>query len=71
MRCPRCHSLVIPEVFVDYEADSGAISFLGYRCLICGDILDATILRHRATHLAPSYSHARKRRAPVFIDSGT
>jgi hypothetical protein len=62
---------VIPEVFVDYEADSGAISFLGYRCLNCGDILDQTILRHRATHLAPSSGRARRRRAPVFVDPGT
>ncbi len=71
MRCPRCQSLVISEVFVDYEADSGAMSFVGYRCLICGDILDATILRHRDAHLAPSYSHTRKRRAPVFVDPRT
>ena len=68
MRCPRCQSLAISEVFVDYEADSGAMSFTGYRCLICGDILDATILRHRAEHFAPSYNHSRRRRTPVFVD---
>jgi len=50
MRCPRCQSLLISEVFVDYEADGGTMSFLGSRCLICGDILDATTLRHRAAH---------------------
>lgn len=71
MRCPRCQSLAVPEVFVDYEADSGAMSFLGYRCLTCGDVLDATILRHRATHRAPSYSPVRRRRTPLFVDQGT
>ncbi len=51
MDCLRCQSLLIPEVFVDYGASGGAMSFLGYRCLSCGDILDTTILRHRAGHL--------------------
>ncbi len=48
MDCLRCQSLLIPEVFVDYGASGGAMSFLGYRCLSCGDILDTIILRHRA-----------------------
>lgn len=66
MSCPRCQSLLVPEIFVDYEADSGAMSFLGYRCVICGDILDTTILRHRANHLSPMVSATRRRRPPVL-----
>jgi hypothetical protein len=57
---------MVSEIFVDYGADSGPISFLGYRCLSCGDILDATILRHRASHLSPMLSSARRRRVPVL-----
>ena len=66
MSCPRCHSLLVPEVFVDYEADDGSMSFLGYRCVICGNILDATILRHRRVHVSPMFHRARRRRLPVF-----
>lgn len=68
MRCQRCESLVVTEVFVDYEAGGGGMSFLGYRCPMCGDILDATILRHRAEPCAPAHHHARRRRAAVLVD---
>lgn len=67
MNCPRCASLVVHEVFVDYEADGGRMSFLGSRCPICGDILDDTILQHRAAPSAPSPHHARRRQAPVLV----
>lgn len=53
MGCRRCQSLLIPEVFGDYEASGNSMSFFGYRCLSCGDILDTTILRHRTGHLSP------------------
>lgn len=65
--CLRCGSLVVREVFVDYHADGGAMSFLGYRCLICGDIQDATILRHRVLPAEPVHPHTRRRRAPVAV----
>lgn len=68
MRCLRCDSLLVSEVFVDYQADRGAMSFLGHRCLICGDIQDATILRHRALPTGPVHAHARRRRAPVAME---
>jgi len=63
MRCARCHNLLIREIFVDYETDSGPMSFLGYRCVGCGDILDETILHHRAG-LAPAVF--RSVRTPRF-----
>jgi RNase P subunit RPR2 len=71
MSCPRCQSLLVPEIFVDYEADGGAMSFLGYRCVICGDVLDTTILRHRADHRPPMVSATRRRRPPVFAGRKT
>lgn len=49
MQCSRCRNLVVQEVFVNYESD-GAMSFVGYRCVICGNVLDETIQRHRAEH---------------------
>lgn len=67
MNCSRCDSLVVMDVFVDYHADGGGTSFLGYRCLVCGDIVDATILRHRANHCAPTMPQARRRRAPLAV----
>lgn len=50
MQCPRCRNLAVREVFVDYESGPGAMSFVGYRCVICGNILDEAIQRHRAEY---------------------
>jgi RNase P subunit RPR2 len=68
MRCPRCHNFAVPEVFVDYESDVESMSFLGYRCVICGDIHDATILRHRAVRRAPIFHATRHRRPPLCLE---
>jgi RNase P subunit RPR2 len=69
MQCPRCHNLVVSEVFVDYESDGDSMFFLGYRCVICGDIHDATILRHRAARYSPIFHVTRQRRPPIYLGS--
>jgi len=38
---------MVSECFNDYMDDMSRIEFEGYRCLVCGEILDATILEHR------------------------
>ena len=46
--CPRCHSLMVIDTFVDYQSDAGPPCFLGWRCLICGAICDPLILSHQS-----------------------
>ena len=41
--CTRCGGLVIPEAFRDFDLIS-----LGWRCLLCGEMVDGVILRNRA-----------------------
>jgi len=62
-RCPRCHSLMVVETFVDYESDSGLPCFLGWRCPICGGIYDPLILSHqsRGWELVSRRAHRIKR----------
>lgn len=31
--CPRCQSLMVQETFVDWESDTGALYFTGWRCI--------------------------------------
>ncbi len=69
MFCPRCRNLVVQEVFVDYESDNGSMSFIGYRCVTCGDIHDATILRHRTGPRSPIFHATRQRRPPVCVET--
>lgn len=45
MECERCGGLMVSEKF--YDLLDSQIDFRGYRCLVCGEILDAMILKHR------------------------
>ena len=61
MGCPRCHNLMVEETFVDLQVSpSVSSSFTGWRCLICGEILDPIILQNRTRHPEPQYGRARR-----------
>ena len=45
IHCQRCYGRMAFEKF--YSQDS---SFFGWRCVMCGDILDPVILLHRLSH---------------------
>ena len=47
MSCPRCRGLMVPDRFADFFHDGGYVSFTGWRCLCCGNILDPVILRNQ------------------------
>lgn len=47
MNCQRCHGLMVEERFEDLRSDPHHISFRGWRCVCCGDIVDPVIIRHR------------------------
>lgn len=46
MQCPRCQGTMIVDDFVDM-ATSGEIWMPGWRCLMCGEIIDPIIESHR------------------------
>jgi len=47
--CTRCGGFIIPEAFRDI-----GLSSLGWRCLLCGEIVDGVILKNRTSPLIPS-----------------
>jgi len=49
MECLRCGGLMIKERFRDFLEDMKQLEFKGFRCLVCGEILDHKILKHRQT----------------------
>jgi hypothetical protein len=57
--CPRCHNWMVEETFVDRETSPSVSSFTGWRCLICGEILDPIILQNRTLRPEPQYGRAR------------
>jgi len=61
MECQRGMGFMMEEVFEDALDDTGAVSFKGWRCLTCGEILDQTILKNRIERPVPFFTRARKR----------
>lgn len=47
MTCERCDGLMVGEWFCDLRETGDDICVEGYRCLLCGDLLDAVILENR------------------------
>ncbi len=47
MRCPRCSGLMVRDIFQDVLDETGTMSFNGWRCPSCGEIMDPVILSHR------------------------
>ena len=62
MGCPRCHNLMVEETFVDRETSPSVSSFTGWRCVICGEILDPIILQNRTLHPEPQNGRAQLNR---------
>ena len=67
MECRRCHNIMVREVFADRQYDAGFGAFIGWRCIICGAILDPLILKHQATHPKPIPKRARLKAGGVPI----
>ena len=65
--CPRCHNLMVEETFVDLQAESGGGSFMGWRCIICGEILDPIILPNRTLHPEPPYRRVRSNTGGIRV----
>jgi len=59
MNCSRCTGLMIRD---DLQDDTGLGRFVGWRCLICGEVLDPVILENRNT--APNRMVDRGRHWP-------
>lgn len=47
MTCERCHGLMVGERICDLQGTSGDLYVDGYRCLLCGNVVDTTILTNR------------------------
>lgn len=60
MDCPRCHGHMAYDNFQDLNDDTGELSFAGWRCMICGEILDAVIASNRTNRTTPLQNRNRK-----------
>ena len=58
MNCPRCKSPMYLERYDDV-LDTSNQGIVGMRCLMCGDIVDPMILKHRRSRVEPRARQAR------------
>jgi hypothetical protein len=61
MDCPRCRGVMVQDVFEDMRDDTGTLSFKGWRCITCGEILDSVIASNRESRPSPLIGRARKK----------
>jgi hypothetical protein len=54
MECGRCRGYIVREVIRE-----GMLTSEAWRCIVCGDVTDRVIRRHRALAKPPSPSRAR------------
>ncbi len=47
MTCERCHGLMVSEQICDLQETNSDPCTNGYRCLLCGNVVDTTILANR------------------------
>lgn len=66
MGCPRCQNPMVGEIFIDLQSDASPSSFVGWRCVICGAILDPIIQQHQKVRPKPGYGRARAKKAPIL-----
>lgn len=59
MNCPRCRGLMLRDEFLDLADEAGQCRFLAWRCLICGEVLDPLIAKHRRSPPEPMIDRAR------------
>ncbi len=61
MECPRCKGVMVSDRFEDVADESGAMKFSGWRCILCGEILDPVISANRQAHHEPLLGRSRKK----------
>ena len=47
--CTRCGGLMVNDSYMDILNNVGEFKFAAKRCVQCGEVVDAVILRNRAT----------------------
>jgi hypothetical protein len=58
---------MVQDTFEDLKDDTGFLHFRGWRCIICGEILDPIIATNRESRPAPLLGRARKKFATQMM----
>lgn len=67
MHCERCRGLMVFDRFMDVLGDTGQLWCRGWRCVVCGDIVDPVILGNRRSP-PPRVRAMRVHRQVTLVD---
>ena len=70
MHCERCRGLMVVDRFTDLLDETGQITFRGWRCVCCGEIVDPVIVTNRTRTHEPS-SKPRHTRLLTWVGQST
>lgn len=70
MSCSRCHGMMVSIKLEDADSTAPPEPVLGWRCLLCGDIIDPLIHAHREGRQELSVDRARRRYAVSLLGAG-
>ena len=59
MNCLRCHGLMVPTRLEEAVGATSGESFSGWKCLLCGEVIDSVIAANRKHHQEPKRNRAR------------
>lgn len=59
--CVRCGGLMVLDHYIDLQDDTGQIGMDAWRCMCCGEVIDAVILENRFKP-APNLIYGTKQR---------
>ena len=60
MNCSRCNGYMVQEDYADSGHEIGQFRLIAWRCLICGEVIDPVILKHRSSRPEPPIDRARR-----------
>src|SRR6185295_9688382 len=61
MKCLRCQGMMVPHTMEDAGASTSSGSSPGWKCLLCGEVIDAVIAANRRCRPEPSNDRTRPR----------
>ncbi len=70
MNCLRCHGLMVPARLEEAAGVTSGESLSGWKCLLCGEVIDSVIAANRKHHLEPKRNRARLRNSTVPARAG-
>jgi hypothetical protein len=68
MKCLRCQGLMLSIGLEDSGNTTNRESFIGWQCLLCGEVIDPGIAANRKAHSEPVKNRARPPGYDTLLD---